>query len=328
MRQLRFLQNLKGWITQHSSRFDAVYCDQADADAVTVLSALNQPKPASVVRFDPEEITDVYAEHLDQACGQATTIVVPTLGAHQRAIALGLPRELLVRSSDWSVSPVDRSLHTCREARRMLAEVSTDLALQKNERLIVVPGDMTPPWKIPFLITAIGRLIDQHPGLRLWVLGGDVGRESVYAQLQDIGIHRVVALPGIFTSMDAVLQAADLCVFPGYGCGRGYLIPMCLLSGIPFLAVQSPELQHQLGASASKLCFARDSKEELSQKVRGWWTAPDELQQEIQAAQRQLRRQLGISLHAGSLTARWRLIPPLESSSTPQALNPRSRPAS
>lgn len=328
MRQLRFLQNLKGWITEPSRGFDAIYCDQADADADTVLGALPEPKPMTVVRFDPEEAADVNPEYFQKACGQATTIIVPTPWAHQRAIALGLPRDLLVRSSDWSVSPVDRNLYTYREARRMLAEVNTDLALQQNERLIVVPGDMYHRWKIPFLITAIGRLIDQHPGLRLWVLGGNTGRESVYSLLQDFGIHRVVALPGMFTSVDTVLQAADLCLFPGSGCGRSFLIPTCLWSGIPFLAVQSPELERQLGPCVSKLCFARDSREDLYQKVRSWWNAPAELQQEVQAAQRLVRRQLGASLHASSLTAKWRLVSSTASTSPPEARNSQSRPAS
>jgi len=314
-------------LIDRSSEFDAVYCDQADGDAETVLNSWPNPKQSLVVRLDPDESDTEYPMTFLKACSRATTLVVPTQMAHRRAISLGLPSDLLVRSTDWQVTPVERNASTFREARRILGDANADLGLHQRDRLIVVPGELTSPWRIDFLIRSIGNWIDEQPGIRLWILGGGSGREETYHLLKDFGIHRLVALPGNFTSLDTVLQAADLCLFPGHGCGRGYLIPTCIMSGIPILAAHSVELEHHMGQSASRLCFARDSAEDLLQRLRRWWDSPDELQEEVRIAQRFLRRQLGVLPLDAGISARWRLDASAPQPGATQVVHSRLRPA-
>lgn len=296
LRQIRYQQHLKQWAAQNANSFDVVYCDQADWDADAVLSCLNSSSQVKLVRLDIGELETCCADTIHRACSRASRVLVLSQLAHQRAVAMGLANSQLLRVWDWSVPRIDRSHAACREARQILSETNGDLFLSRGERVIVVPGELSSRWRIELIIRSMGAFLERQPGIRLWILGGNAERkfalDAIVDMLRDFGIHRIVSLPGTFTSIDTVLQAADCCLFPGRGCGCDYLIPTCVASGIPILAARTSELDSQLGPAASNMCFEPESASDLLQKVRHWWERPSEFSEAAQSALRFSRRQL------------------------------------
>lgn len=229
-----------------------------------------------------------------EVCIRATRTLAPSQTAHQQLIALGVPPDRIARCSDWHVPMLDRSYTARREARRMLAEINCDLVLHPRDQLIVIPSDLSKLWNIDFAIGALWRLLDDRPGLRMWILGDGPKREKIYNELKKNGVHRIVALPGVYTSVDSLLQAADLCLFPGRGCGLRYLLPTCIASGIPSLAARSPEIASQLGPSnhgaISDLSFEPRSDADLVRCTVQWLEQPKKIQQAAFEFQQQLRQ--------------------------------------
>lgn len=327
LRQIRYLQNLKQWVTQHARELDAVYCDQADWDAEAVLSCLTDRTQSAVVRLELGESEDDSADVVLRACSKATTVLVPTQVSHQKAIGLGLPPSRLVRFSQLLDSPVSRFEPERREARKMLSDINGDMHLSRYDRVVVVPGELNSRWKIDFLIRSIGRFIEEQPGLRLWVLGSGPNRDSISGLLNEYSIHRLVALPGVFTTLEPVLQAADLCLFPARDCGLSYLLPTCILSGIPVLAARSPELENLAGTLTSELSFEADSAAELHQKIRKWWFSPAVLEDATRSAQRIFRSRHVTEQDGNSVTNRMRLLTGSATKDSANTFHDRLRPA-
>ncbi len=307
VREVRYRENVHHWLSSYADQFDAVFCDRVDQESDLVADFLSRSslriKPPLVVRFDPSELDSSRTDICLKTCCQATTVVVPTQTAHQHAVGMGIDASRLVRMSDWMVPSLDRSVGARKRAREMLAGTNADLTLHRNGRLLVVPGDFTDRWEVDFLIRALWHLVDKTPSLHVWILGDGPERERAYELLQHFGIHRIVAMPGMFTCFDAVLQAADICLFPGVGCGSSYLIPTCVKSGLPILAARTSDLESQLGPGVTAVTFLPASTEALRHKVENWLDAPAELEEACREIQRFVRRQAVGSDQQSSLTA-------------------------
>ena len=278
MRQNRYYRTMADWLTKEASKYDAIYCDAASGDASTVLSvqASTQLRIPLIVRFDPNELSQ---HHLGawqptpraiDACRRATTVVVPNSTAHQRILGAGIDRESVVRIVDWPTTVIDRSLQARASARRALAEINHDFTLRSHDRVVLCPGELTRDWGVDALIDALAHLIETNRSLRLWIHGDGIERARIYEALQFRGLHRIVVLPGMFTCMEALLQAADLCVFPAAGRGLGWLVPTCITSSIPFVAAQSPELVGLLGDTCCPLLYPAGNAKALQSWVAGW----------------------------------------------------------
>lgn len=303
LRQAKYCRNLNQWLNSCGDPFQAILCDQVEAETLRVLDWASSMSLPVVVRIENRDWNPEQPEPksggllrttLREVGVRATRVQVPSPSVHQQLIGLGIPPERILRCSDWTVSSLDRTPSARHQARHMLAEINCDLNLHVRDRLVVVPGDLSSHWNIDFLIESLWRLLDERPGLRLWIHGDGRARERVYSRLKYHGIHRLVALPGMFTCIEPLLQAADLCLFPAPGCGLGYLIPTCLMSRIPILAARSSELANRLGGSASPLALAMtfepDSPMDLEHRVSDWLESPVETEHASYEAQRWIRQ--------------------------------------
>ncbi len=275
LRTGRYMRQLGNWVASMRDKFDMIYCDQADIEAHAVLDyvpqRLNLPL---VVRYTPPdsaaiEISSPTARELD-ICRRAAMVIVSSATSERRLLAAGLNRASIVRCHQTLGASYDRSSEARRQARQVLADVNSDLFLKSNDRLLVCPGELRRSWGVDTLLSAVVPLVERHRSLRIWILGDSRERSSLYDALRHEGVHRLIAMPGIFTDLEEVIKVADLCVFPAADKGLGWLLPTCIASSVPFLAADSPSARQVLGTEAERLLFASGDACSLRERLAAW----------------------------------------------------------
>ncbi len=301
LRQSQYRRSLSDWLDKHVDSLSCVYCDEAGLDALTVIKhrkVVQRGLPVAV-RHDPFDwAVSAEAEQDRQpsqsvidACSQSAATLVPRLSVQQNLLRFGVPARLLSVCSDWKVRSIDRSAIQCREARKTLADINSDLNVLNHHRLIVVPGELSKNWRLDPFIRAICPVLDTYSSLRVWLHGDGTDRENLYELLQFFGHHRNVIMPGMITSVSSLIQAADLCVFPSPTVGQSWFIPACLISGAACLIANSADLKWQLGHLSASLSYDFTSASELQSKLERWLNGPDELAAASRAAGQLIRRQ-------------------------------------
>ncbi len=258
---------------------EAIYCDAADVDAQALLKHLpKHGRPPIIVRFDSPNLSSSGSystlrrvHQMVDICRLANTVIVSNVVAHQQLVAQGIHERLIQRWPDDAVMRVDRSAAGQRMARHMLGHTQHDLFVRGQDRLIVCPGELNEEWEISMVIKALGPLVEQFRPLKLWLVGGGKEAGNFYEQLRHQGWHRIVVMPGCFTDLEHVLQAADLCLFPSPELGWQWLIPTCVANSLPFLVADGQIARQMLGAACEQLCFRAHDADDLQQKVNGWY---------------------------------------------------------
>lgn len=287
LRSSRYRRSVSQWLSKNLIQYDAIWCDDVQGKATESFAAAAKStgKPW-VARFelDTNERTNASggssrpSDTTLQLCAQASAVVVSTASAHQCLIQHGMSGQNIVRQSDWRVASLDRSTSARTAARHALGTINAELALKPQEKLIVVPGELSERWAISLVLDAVAPLLDRHPNLHVWLHGEGSRRERYYEWLKERSLHRIVLMPGIFSCLEPLLQAADLCLFPAIGCGRYWLLPTCLVSEIPLLTPQFAGLEHYLPGVGSALTFQSGCHQDLQSKIGDWLKNPAELQ--------------------------------------------------
>lgn len=294
MRAARYGRGLADWVSQHCASFDVIYCDAADLEAQIILTQVpGLKRPPVVIRFDPLELSEGSdlrwqpgARTLD-ACRRASIVVAPRADALQRLRAIGIQDTKIERIPDMSI-PISRSDMVRVAARNALADINHDLFVRSTDRVVVCPLELTRKSGVELLIRAIGPLVQDSRGLRVWLLGDSSERSRFYDQLRYNGWHNLIAMPGAFEDLDEILRVADLCIIPARGHGLGWLIPKCAASSVPFLTPDSPELRGLINTeNASLLTFCDGDAESLRAKITQWLNAPLPFRQAIARAREQ-----------------------------------------
>ncbi|MEZ6135701.1 MAG: glycosyltransferase [Pirellulaceae bacterium] len=277
LRASRYWRNLTQWVALEMPTLDSIYCDAADSDAYALLTQLPRSgRPPISVRYDPSELSQNAlgqwkpAPRCTDACRRADTLIAPTALAHQQLLSLGVLDSAIIRQPDPPGMVVDRSVTARSAARAMLAQVNHDLFVRSQDRVVVCPGELTRDWGVDFLIKSLGPLVESRRSLKLWILGDGIERPRIYDALQFAGLHRVVAMPGIFACMKPILQVADLCVLPAANRGLGWALPTCIANNIPVVAADSLELRELLGSQSSELSFPANHDGALHHWVTQW----------------------------------------------------------
>ena len=294
MRAARYSRGLADWVSKHCARFDVIYCDSSDLEAQIILTQVpGLHRPPVVIRFDPLELADGSdprwqpgSRTLD-ACRRASIVVAPRADAHQRLRAIGIQETKIARIPDASI-PISRTDLVRAAARNALADINHDLFVRSLDRVVVCPLELTRKSGVELLIRAIGPLVQEHRGLRVWLLGDSAERSRFYDQLRYNGWHNLIAMPGAFEDLDEVLRVADLCIVPARGHGLGWLIPKCAASSVPFLTPDSPELRSLfVSENVSQLTFRDGDVESLREKITQWLNSPLPFRQAISRAREQ-----------------------------------------
>lgn len=282
-----YARQLAQWISREAGQFDLIYCDDPHADAATIVNhSEHLDQVPVIVRYAETAEGSKSRRQAAEVCRRASLVLVGNPVAEQQLLSAGLARQNILRAVQVYGSSIDRNPEARRIARQVLADANHDLFARSQDRVLVCPGELTTAWGIKQLIRELAPLIEEHRWLRVWILGDSRERPVIYEMLQQDGLHRLVAMPGIFTDLTEVFQAADLCVFPAAGLGFGWLIPTCIANSIPILVNASPEAQRVLGDQASELMLPFDLPRELRGRVAQWLRNPAPLTQSVAAVRK------------------------------------------
>ncbi|MCA9133931.1 MAG: glycosyltransferase family 4 protein [Planctomycetales bacterium] len=275
LRMGRYTRQLGQWLAAAHDQFDVIYCDEAGLEAGVVLGQMPARQPPLVVRYASPAIDRPLAESRPSPrtvdiLRRAAVVLVRDRAAHQHLLSLGIAGSSIVRAQQSLGNVYDRSPPARRNAREILSAVNHDLFVKSTDRVLVCPGELTRRWGVELLIRAVAPLVEGQRGLHVWILGDSRERPQIYDALRHHCMHRLIALPGIFTDLQEIFQVADLCVFPAAQQGLGWTLPTCLASGIDVLVSDSGGARQLLHTQAPQLTFAAEEPLQLRQRLAEW----------------------------------------------------------
>lgn len=294
----RYSRQLGHWIASVASDFDAIYCDSVEIETAAIFSLQEVQRLPLMLRYccpPPSGQTDVaLSPAIDgktlALLRRASVVLAADVVSQRQLLSAGISKAAIVRTPQNFGSCYERSSQTRSRARQILSDANHDLFARSQDRVVVCPGELTHEWHLMHLIRELSPLLESHRTLRLWLLGDGPARGAIYDALRHEGLHRIVAMPGVFTDMQEIFQAADLCIFPAPRLGLGWLVPTCIRSSVPLLVSDSPEARRQLGASATELLYTAAEPLALRQRVAQWLRHPDPVAQQVDEARRHFLR--------------------------------------
>jgi glycosyltransferase involved in cell wall biosynthesis len=304
-RARRYTRALGEWLGQRLSQFDLIYCDAPDEDAARIFSvAADRGQLPCVVRYAPDEPaaglgSDTLASKTLAVCRKADAIVVPRPSAHRRLIQSGVPDEKIVGIHDHCLRPFVRSRESRSAARVALADINYELFLRAEDPLIICPACIQRSRGLELVVHALGPVLENHRGMRLWIVGDGPHRESFFEHARRIGLRHQILFPGSFEDMELVYQAADLCILPSPGDSLGWLLPAALASGLPLFACASQDSRRLLGPAATQLTYETGNTESLVARVESWLARDGTVESATRAAGQHWSAR-------GSVEAAWR----------------------
>lgn len=251
LRASRYCKSLTQWIANNAHSLSQVYFDDAGMEASYFLNHARHLAIPTVIRFDVSQWTNRPGSWqppkiLLDGLRRADLIHVPNNASQRCLAAAGIVDTPVQRVSEYYLTDLDRSIGARRNARRNLGNISSDLMLHSGERLMICIGECSEKSGVVGLVEKLVPILEKNLRLKLWVLGEGEARGKIYQTVKHHGLNRAVFVPGVFTELSSLFQAADLCVFPGPAEGLSALIPTCLHNDVPFLATQSDYLSEWL----------------------------------------------------------------------------------
>lgn len=245
---MRHWFSLHRWIRSHRQQLDAILVSELRAETYMAIAALQNTSIPVLIRIERAGIggdldqlmANPLGSRILQQAKLAKAFVVSSEAAKQELIAAGISSDSIhkIAPSPHKPKPVTRIER--QDARDAFAAINYDLGLPDNCRLLVAHGRLRISEGFHELVAAWGKVLQQHPNARLWIVGDGPERGRLFNQLKDLGLAYLVTLPGAVDDFSGLLAAADGWIVPTHGesapgllsavCGRG--LPM-VVSDIP-----------------------------------------------------------------------------------------------
>lgn len=280
----KFARNVLALTSQFARASDVIYCDEPDLAAHAIVT--QQPakrRERVLVRYSDSPQTSRPQQQPEQrvldVLRRADKLIVDSATDHRRLLSLGIMEANILRVASSSGALLERDTQSRHNARRILGNANHDLFTKSTDRIVVVQSDFRSESDLRFLVAAIHRQVEDNRRLRVWLLGDGPSRAGVYEALRYEGIHRSVAMPGCFVSLEEVLQAADLFIFPTSGDGQAWIMPSCIRSGIPFLTPDSARTRESLftgdKTDLTSYLYTPGDPKSLEARLQAWLREPE-----------------------------------------------------
>jgi glycosyltransferase involved in cell wall biosynthesis len=137
-----------------------------------------------------------------------------------------------------------------------------------GKRIIFV-GRLDPVKGAPLLVSAMARVLKDHPDARLTLVGDGPARAPAEAQAKDLGIAHAVTFAG-FQSQGAVadlLEASDVLVLPSFAEGVPVVLMEAMASRIPVIASRVAGVQELVEDGVSGFTVPPGDIETLARRL-------------------------------------------------------------
>ncbi len=233
LRHRKFSKNVSALLERIRGTVDLIYCDAMDPMATAVAAMNRNDRATSIVRFyEPQNATgDWLTKQMSEVLQRTDAIVAADARSHRRLLSIGIMEQKILRGGDNTIEVIPRRDEQRLTARQILRSVNYDLNVKHSNRVVVCLARFDSTADIAQLAKA-HQFIDGHPEVRIWLIGDGPARSTIYEKLRYEGVHRSVVMPGMFSSLTEIIQAADLCLIPPSLEGAQWLLPTCLGSGV------------------------------------------------------------------------------------------------
>jgi glycosyltransferase involved in cell wall biosynthesis len=161
-------------------------------------------------------------------------IVSVSQGLRDRYLSAGVgrPDQYRVIHSGMDIGAY-RDAHSQRRTRGQ--GIRTAAAVQDSDFVVVTIGRLEPRKGQRFVLEAIARLVDRHPGLRLWVVGEGHGEGDLRDLSRSLGLDDVVSFLGYRADVPDLLAACDSFIFASLWEGLPQVLVQAAAAGLPIV---------------------------------------------------------------------------------------------
>jgi glycosyltransferase involved in cell wall biosynthesis len=244
---LCYTRALGRWLRDHQGEYDLVYVSMLKHDAYAALGAVGKRVPVLVRAEGSGRQGDCVwqldawgGQRIKRRCMGADALVAPSPAILRELAAAGYPAERARYLPNGVRIPPPADAAAKAAARRALAESSPLLNCSADAPLAVYTGRLHEAKGLAELLMAWSKVVACRPSAQLWLVGEGPLEQSLREQVAERGLSGRVILPGVFDSVDEILQAADLYVFPSWSEGMSLALLEAMAAGLPIVASDIP----------------------------------------------------------------------------------------
>lgn len=272
---LRYMRAISRWVRKHREDFDLVYVMNLRHDAYAVVGALQATDLPVVLRAQRGGMTGDchwqeqarFGSRMRKRCQAAAAIIASTDFAAGELLRAGYTT---IREINYGVSESEPRTAASRfHARAALAEVNQDLQVAEFAPVAVCVDRLSEGRGLPELIRAWLPIANRWPSAKLWLIGDGPLRDSLYEMVVDLGLRQQIAMPGSFDELSDVFHAADVFVSPVPDFGTTQALVDAMATGLPIVAVDSPDLRETVDDGVHGHLVPADSRMHLSSRIAG-----------------------------------------------------------
>jgi glycosyltransferase involved in cell wall biosynthesis len=170
----------------------------------------------------------------------AAAVVAPDRAIEQELIAAGYPAANIRCLAHGVPIPPPRTRAARTAARATLATAHPALAVDDWVPLVVYTGRLHRHKAVKTLVAAWEPIAARWPNARLWLAGDGPARNATERQIEAMNLGGRVKTVGVFDTVDVLLAAADLLVFPALEAGTSMSLLEAMAAGLPIVASDIP----------------------------------------------------------------------------------------
>lgn len=239
----RYMMALGRWLRVERETTDAVLVSMLKHDAYAAVGVLHGTRVPVVLRAEGGGLQGDchwhrrarFGRRIKRRCASAEALIAPSEAVYAELQAeFPVERVHYIPNGVRVPPPRDPAAHQA--ARRALAEVNYDLAVESDAPVAVYTGRLHRAKGLRELVVAWARVARQRPDARLWLVGEGPDRDELYDLILDRDLRGRVIMPGAFDAVDEILQAADLFVLPSHEEGMSLSLLEAMAAGLPVVA--------------------------------------------------------------------------------------------
>jgi glycosyltransferase involved in cell wall biosynthesis len=235
-------------LRERRNQMDVVYVSMLKHDAYAALHALHGSNIPVVLRAEGAGPTgDVHWQQsanfgrtIRRRCLTADAFVACSPAIHEELLAASYPHERVHYIPNGVSIPPPRSQKRRLAARQALAAIHSDLQLDPAAPLVLYTGRLHEAKGLADLVTAWATIAPSNPTARLWLVGDGPQRQELQETVAARGLSQSIRLPGVFDSVEEMLDAADAFVLPSYVEGMSLSLLEAMAAGLPVVASDIP----------------------------------------------------------------------------------------
>jgi glycosyltransferase involved in cell wall biosynthesis len=274
---LRYMYSLKKWLREQQGQVDAVLVSRMRHEAASAVRAFKGTNVPVIVQAEQAGPAGDVAWHrkvgfgsrIAARCRQATALVATDELVHQELLAADYDGAKVTTIQRGVPIPPLTNPAVRDQARSAIAGVNHDLLVSNDAPVALTIARFEAGEGLRELVQAWRPIAARWPLSQLWMVGDGPLREELYRLISDLDLRYRVLLPGTFSPMDELYQAADLFIRPALVDGPTLRLADALAAGLP--AITTDLAGHRVWIDSGRtgvLVPPRDTKA-LSEAIRG-----------------------------------------------------------